>query len=268
MTKNSRLEIISDMSEGSAGRFQKGFDRQAHNQTLGIDKEQLKRNQAKILEKLNKNKTNPSLLSRARNLVLAGLGVAASAGAVDVAVGDPAGIGSVIDSGENIAADQVKVAGQAGVDTITNYPSAEVKAYNDAVDKRLDGQEPLREGEQLFDRIKIVAAANNFEDLQEMQQTKVRVPVYAVPWSVLGLGEPIGWANQGEKFNGKVISVPDLIRPDSVQQKSSYKYGEVAYYNQEEGGNNITGERVWIAGPNGASYPPEDLNPKDRPENY
>ncbi|MEK7573008.1 MAG: hypothetical protein AAB531_01140 [Patescibacteria group bacterium] len=217
------------------------------------------------------NKPKASLIKNVRNALLAFVAGSGVAGASDK-VADTHIVDTTIDTTKAAlhapvdavqagahavteAPGNIKEVGALTVDLLTGKSTTEIKHYNEEADRKLSHEVRLSEGETIREGVKVVQAANTFSELEGSE-----IYVYRVPYGTAGVTEPIGTAMPDEAFSGRVLTVEDLIRPASANQKIPFDYGQLKYTNKD--GKVIEGENVWVPGPN--TVP---INPSTPPEN-
>lgn len=184
----------------------------------GLDVPKFKKDRA--LAQVNKPQ-NKSLASRIRNLVLGGtIAVTAGAGA-DAALGDPVGLGNLVNQGQTVAEDHIKnvqtiaEGAQDWVDE-SRVIDRQTQHYLNVLNKT---EQPVI-GEELIDRqMKIVAAGATEEEKQEMIRNNTPVNVRNWPGTYTDTGqltETLGSVPQGAVAE-KVVRVPGTA-PRSPEQ--------------------------------------------------
>lgn len=125
------------------------------------------------------NRPKPSFLSKVRNLVIGTTAVAGGAMVVE-ATAHP--VQSTIDTTKNVIENTIDNAQQAKDELVSFYnKDAEIRDYNEKVASRLAGRIPLLEGEQIFEKVKVIPAGLNLEERQKMIDENAPVNVREYP---------------------------------------------------------------------------------------
>lgn len=208
-----------------------------------------------VLRKINRPK--PSFLSKVRNLVI-GTTVVAGGGAAIEAVAHP--VGSIVDTAKNVAVEQAENIQEAGESLVEFYnKDAEIENFNKQVSSRLNGRTPLLEGEQIFEKVKVVPAGVNFEERQKMIDEKAPVNVREFPSTYTPTGnstDVLGTLPQGAEINHamRLKSVAPnskeegdwyafLWRSPNAGENEPFKIGYIyGIYIQPESTNTVAGE--------------------------
>ncbi|MBI2031813.1 MAG: hypothetical protein HYT08_04340 [Candidatus Levybacteria bacterium] len=119
-------------------------------------------------------KPKQSLLAKARNVVLAGLGIAGAGAAAETTVHPAEHIADAVVQG----AEGIKQAGERLVDLHNEDPA--IRQKSEEIAGKLNGTIPLLEGEGI-EKIKLVPAGATFEERQQMERDQTLINVRNYP---------------------------------------------------------------------------------------
>ncbi len=209
----------------------------------------------------------PSGVKGALLKVGAALGLVASGGAIEVTAHP---IQNTIDTTRAAIEQGAHNVQQAKQDIVSLYnENAEVQAYNEQVASRLNGRTPLLEGEKIYEKVKVIPAGANIEELTKMQQERILVNVRDYP----GTDTPKGQFSKiiGELPQGRIIehailvkgAAPNrtnpntegnwygfLYKPQGAGENEPFKFGYIySIYGQPESLNTATSSAPETATP-------------------
>ena len=165
----------------------------------------------------------PSKVKGALIRVGAALGLVASGGAIE-ATAHP--IQNTIDTTKTTieqGAHNVQDSKEALVSFYNK--DAEIQKYNEEASARLSGKTPLLEGEQIFEKIKVVPAGENYAELLQMKDEKGLVNIRNFPSTYTPTGNPtevLGALPQGAEIT-HVIRV-NVYQPNSQERGEWYGF--------------------------------------------
>ena len=174
-------------------------------------------------------KPKQSLVAKARNFLLAGIGIA-GAGAGIEATAHP--VETTVEKVINTAAtgaENIKQAGEGLVDFYNEDPA--IRQKSEEIAGKLNGTVPLSEGEQIFEKVKIVPAGDtNYSELQDMAEDKTLINVRNYP----GTGTPDGRFSSiiGKLSQGTIIEnviLVDGTRPHPATANEPAKWWAFVY---------------------------------------
>lgn len=140
-------------------------------------------------------------------------------------------IQNTIDTTKNAIEQGIDNTQQARQDIVSFYnESAEVQAYNEQVAARLNGRKPLLEGEQIFEKVEVIPAGANLEELTKMKQEGTPVNVRDYPGTYTPNGhftKIIGKLPQGTIIEQAILvrgTVPNATTPNTVGDWLGFVY--------------------------------------------
>ncbi len=147
----------------------------------------------------------PSFLTRVRN-VLVGTTVVAGGAMTAEATMHP--VQNVIDKTQTGVERTVENI-EEGKDALVNFYNEDpaIEKYNRDAEARLSGKSPLLEGEELIEKITIVPAGANYDELLQMKNSNEPVKVRAFPSKQTPTGNSIdilGTLPQGEEITNVI----------------------------------------------------------------
>lgn len=116
---------------------------------------------------------------------------------------------------------------QQGTETLVNFynKDAEIRDYNEKVASRLAGRIPLLEGEQIFEKVKVVPAGENYDERQKMIDEKAPVNVRDFPSTYTPTGNStniLGTLSQGAEINHAMRL--KSVAPNSKEEGDWYAF--------------------------------------------
>ena len=165
----------------------------------------------------------PSFISKLRNALVGTTVIAGTAMGVE-ATAHP--IQNTIDTTKNAIEQGAHNVQQAKDELVSFYnKDAEIQKYNEEVSARLSGRKPLLEGEQIFEKVKIVAAGANYDERQKMIDEKAPINVREYPSTYTPTGhstDVLGTLPQGTEIL-HAIRV-NTVAPNSQKMGSWYGF--------------------------------------------
>ncbi len=163
-----------------------------------------------------------SLLTKVRNLVVGATLVGGGAGIE--ATAHP--IQTTVDAIRNVAEQQAQNIQQAKEDIVSFYnKDAEIQSHNEKVASRLAGKAPLLEGEQIYDKVKVVASGSSYEERQKMIDEKSPVNVRDFPSTYTPTGnstEVLGTLPQDAEISHAMLVKG--VQPNSKEEGDWYAF--------------------------------------------